>query len=419
MILIKSYKAGTIFVSIIIALIIGIFCSSLIILVYYYRNLSNKEIISNKMSNNINSAIILVLDSNYNRNDSVNYIDLFDNKNDSIKIKKKEWGIFTNYEISSSVGKFEKKKIIQIGSKQEIPKYAIYQFNTNKPLTLTGKTEINGNCYLPTTTIKTTYFENSFFTGTIPNTNQIKLNDEFFPKFSDSLMLNIRNFINGVNTNSHISTLQISDNIENSFQNDRLLIYSNSKIIQKSKSIKGNIVIKSDKYIELNSNTYLQDIILIAPVVKINKGCKGSVQIFATDSILISKECVFKYPTVLYLESNKAIGNEVKIDESVKIDGYIISLNSSTDPYITSIINIQPNSIITGIVYTDKYVDLKGTVNGSITCDKFIYRTISSVYDNYIYNGTINYKKLPPFFITSGIFNSTKRNEQAIIKYLK
>jgi hypothetical protein len=100
------------------------------------------------------------------------------------------------------------------------------------------------------------------------------------------------------------------------------------------------------------------------------------------------------------------------------INGYVILLNNSTDPYVFSSINIAKNAIVRGLVYTDQFVDIKGSIVGSITCNKFILRTISSVYDNYVLNAKIDYYDLPKYFINAGIFSKKSKNEQAIVKYV-
>ncbi len=417
MIFTKTYKSGTIFLSILITLIIGVFSTSLIVLVYYYRTSTNKLLIEKRLLNNINSTVVLLLDSNLVFNDSINNIDLYDNNSDSVFVKKTDWGLFTNYEISARYNNFKKNIIIQTGIKQNTPPYAIYLYSNSRPLTLLGNTIIKGTCYLSEAGIKTSYFDKNEFTGTIPNDNEIKLNNTFYPSFSSSLKDKINKCIMDVNENTTVDIHTINK-YKNSFHNENLLMYSINKIILNEDSIIGRIIIKSEKCVEITKQSYLEDVIIIAPVVKINSNCSGNLQIFATDSIIVSNDCNFNYPTALYLDSKTEKSTIINIEDNSVINGYVILLNNSADPYVFSSINIAKNAIVRGLVYTDQFVDIKGSIVGSITCNKFILRTISSVYDNYVLNAKIDYYDLPKYFINAGIFSTKSKNEQAIVKYV-
>jgi hypothetical protein len=332
-------------------------------------------------------------------------------------VKKTDWGLFTNYEITARYNNFKKNIIIQTGIKQHTPPYAIYLYSNSRPLTLLGNSIIKGTCYLSEAGIKTSYFDKNEFTGSIPNDNEIKLNNTFYPSFSSSLKDKINKSIMDVNENTTVDIHSINK-YKNSFHNENLLMYSINKIILNEDSIIGRIIIKSEKCVEIAKQSYLEDVIIIAPIVKINSKCSGNLQIFATDSIIVSNDCNFNYPTALYLDSKFEKSTIINIEDNSVINGYVILLNNSTDPYVFSSINIAKNAIVRGLVYTDQFVDIKGSIVGSITCNKFILRTISSVYDNYVLNAKIDYYDLPKYFINAGIFSKKSKNEQAIVKYV-
>jgi hypothetical protein len=186
-------------------------------------------------------------------------------------VKKTDWGLFTNYEITARYNNFKKNIIIQTGIKQHTPPYAIYLYSNSRPLTLLGNSIIKGTCYLSEAGIKTSYFDKNEFTGSIPNDNEIKLNNTFYPSFSSSLKDKINKSIMDVNENTTVDIHSINK-YKNSFHNENLLMYSINKIILNEDSIIGRIIIKSEKLIlsVLVIYKYLQQIVLLFLMIVIS-----------------------------------------------------------------------------------------------------------------------------------------------------
>ena len=87
-------KASALYLVIVIALVIGLVCSSLVAVAYFYRAEYQKKFRQDKLSHNLLSGINLLLtssDSSYLKPTTVN---LFDTEADSIVLQRQPWGIF-------------------------------------------------------------------------------------------------------------------------------------------------------------------------------------------------------------------------------------------------------------------------------------------------------------------------------------
>ncbi len=66
-------------------------------------------------------------------------------------------------------------------------------------------------------------------------------------------------------------------------------------------------------------------------------------------------------------------------------------------------------------IYSNGYVELKGSVFGSVVCAKFSLRSNSSLYDNHLLNATIDISKLPKDFVGFRLLKEESKFD--ILKY--
>jgi hypothetical protein len=181
-------------------------------------------------------------------------------------------------------------------------------------------------------------------------------------------------------------------------------------------TLKGNIVLKSNKSIVLNKNNVLEDVLIIAPSVYIKRGFKGTVQIMADKEVDIEEEVSLFYPSSVYVK-NDIDSVKVTLQKNSKIAGGIV-IDGST--YIGSLkrsLVINEGATVIGNVYCYGKTQLQGEVIGSIYTDRFFLETKSSKYENVILNGSVNRDSLPENFIELPLFeNQTKDVNYEIIK---
>jgi hypothetical protein len=87
-------KASSLYIVIVISFIIAVICSSLIAAAYFYKLSYQKKFRYDKLQNNLQSGINLLLSEKETPYGEVEKISLFDHDADSVITGKLPWGVF-------------------------------------------------------------------------------------------------------------------------------------------------------------------------------------------------------------------------------------------------------------------------------------------------------------------------------------
>jgi len=405
-------KAGalqyTIFISVVIALLVFAFIS----LTYVQGKLRTKSSFFQEVIYSVNQSFDYLAENRIPYNEQTSLL-LTSDSNSEIIVHKKHWGTFDVATITSKKGKETFTKIALLGSFQQ-QKTGLYLQDAKQPLVVVGKTMIEGKVYLPEQGVKRgtiaghSYMGNHLIYGSIDQSNN-KLpeivNTNYLKTFTDEIV-----------SNEDYIFFELDENLKvvNSFSAPTKVMSYNEPIDLRFVELTGNIVIYSDVKIKVYPSAKLKDVVLIAPQIEIIDKVKGNFQGFATNKITVGSNCKFAYPTALLLvekkkattQNNNEETNQIIISKNAEIKGIIgYVTNDTTDNYKSQII-IEENTVITGEVYCNQNIELKGTVNGSVYTKGFIANQFGSVYKNHIYNGTILGNDLPQQYCGLPFVNS-------------
>lgn len=194
-------------------------------------------------------------------------------------------------------------------------------------------------------------------------------------------------------------------------------MYSEKEITLTNKSYEGNMVIVSDKSVLVRSDCKMKDIIVYAPEVEIEAGFKGNLQVFSTGSITVGENVVLAYPSVIgsIIPNNGNVAT-VTINPGAEIYGAVFAYQEKMNKKNPLILSIENGAVVKGSVYANGTVQLKGSVYGNLTCDKFSLKTRSGVYDNHLLNATIDQSRLSKHYI--GINLVGKFDNRSFLKWL-
>jgi hypothetical protein len=150
----------------------------------------------------------------------------------------------------------------------------------------------------------------------------------------------------------------------------------------------------------------------------LKESVEGDMQLFAQDSILISKNCQLNYPSVVGLigKGQSTTARKIICHEDVVIKGTVFLYNESFDRKNQALLTIGKGTQITGQVYSSELLALRGKIIGSAYCQKIILKTASSVYENHLMDAVINRPELSPSFV--GVPLTESITNQRIIKWI-
>lgn len=412
-------KSAALYIVVVVSLVIGISCSSLILLGYYYRLDLIRYDLKEKLINNTNSAITLLLDPSMPAGTNKT-IDLFGEDSDSVKLKNSFWGVYRLGSVTAFHNQESFSRSFFYGSPPRgKTACALYVTDYNRPLAVVGDAQIKGDAYLPAAGIKRAYINRRGFSGKKLVDGKIKKSDNVLIPLRKSARKQLfRSFRpNGTYQRMDFMEFPPGKALFRSFADTMLLISSNLPVLLND-SLSGNIMVYSSQQIQISSAAVLRDVLVVSPVIRVASGFRGNVQLFASDSITTGNNCRFSYPSALVLLKREDIHTipYISLGAGSHFTGSVFALQNSAASY-EAVVRVLPGAVLTGELYSEGYVDIQGTVKGCVICNKLLYKTYSSTYLNHLVDGKIDQTALPKVFVGSAFLNSgTKRK---IIKWLE
>lgn len=246
-------------------------------------------------------------------------IKLFDDDDQSqVTIEREMWGLYEKIRITSS--KISSSYLVGMDNRGMD---AFWYRNNGATLTLTGQSSIDGRLALPDNGIVYGNMGSLFFSGQEIDPNLSRSSEDQMPA--------VRWYV------------------------DTIL---DSKI---------------DDHVRLDSESAMSNSIVIARKVNVDSGFCGSVQIFATDSIVVGQGVRMNAPSGLYA------GKYIEIGDHSQIQGYVISANDSSDSLGYK---QYPLAGVNGLIYVEGCTQLQGAVSGNVVLNKARYYTASGFYED-------------------------------------
>ncbi len=410
----KPLKGNALLITIVIALVLGIISSSLIMLVYYNRQSQSNEMINDKLDRNVQSGINLILaDTLIDAENSIRNLDLFGNGDDSIMIQTYSWGIYRVGIVKAANANMKKSRSFVVG--EILPDFlnsSIYLADHDRPLALVGKTSVIGDAYLPKAGVSPAYIDQRSYNQSTLIAGKVFISEKYLPSPEDQVLIDLNHWLIYSELGNSQDSLSIfkSDTLIRSFQDSALRIIIKGKLTIQNHQILGHVIIQSDSLIEIDQTSSLKNIIVAAPVVRIKSGFRGSIQVLASDSIIVEENCSLEYPSALILikRPNQIFQPSIKISSGSRIEGVVYSYAKKDDLNKTRV-DVEGGSLVEGLIFVNGFLALKGTILGSVAVDYFLYSGSASIYENYLVDVAINRVELSAFYIGPVLFKQKTR----------
>lgn len=419
----SKVRGGALIYALFLSVLIAIVCSTIIISSVYSNSRVNDMINTRIMMADIRSVFSLVT-NNPDKFDGTGStaIDLYKDGTNVPVVVYKKYGVFDLVHVEVSRGWQSLEKTALLGADIfDGDEPALYLENQNNGLSVCGSTRINGKVFLPTMGVRKTYIEGNGFTGTQPVYGEVFLSNKTLPGIDADISAFANRYLElGLRDDDSVvafNQLWSCDSVTNSFINQPLIISSAGRITLGQKTVIGNVIIYSSQKITVTNKAELQDVILVAPCIIFEKGFKGSVQAFATDSIQVQEDCELELPSFLGIfQKNGDKKSSLIIHRNVVIAGGVMMCCSKTEEKRYSVINIEESAIVYGQVYSNAWIELRGKVVGSVYTSNFILRTPSAVYENHLLSAEIDMESLDDNYCGINYFNTNRKKK--IIKWV-
>lgn len=392
-----------IFIMLITLIVIG----SIITIAFHHRNYMEREIARQNLVSYTQSVLTAALcDSTLSFPWDGKSLNLTENPNYTFSVTKERWGGYFIISITGKYGNYELQKKALCGTKGVLNDgAALYLTDNNNALSISGNTQLIGDCYLPKAGIKASYMEGDYYRGKklvygdiLVSGNVLPTIDEEYLTYMDGLLEGKLKITDSILDFASISTSEFY----NPFYNKTLYLVSKEPLFLNRCKFIGNIAIISSQPITIFPTAELTDVMVIAPKIIFKKEWVGSLQAYARDTILLEQNVRLQFPSTIGVQSTKNLGL-IELNRGVRVDGSIWMTKNSKEKENKNSCMFSPGTIVHGITQIEGKLSVEGKIYGSVYVEKFIFRTVSSYYENHLYNVEINAKTLSPFYASAAL----------------
>lgn len=409
-------KAGALNYTIFVSIVTAILCSLMIVMAYMNRSFFIQTDIYDKAKDNALSGIAIGMGLEQTE-DYEEWLEMYGDGADSVLVKKRKWGLYEVIHSSAQINRVNHSKTSIIGYKStESRTTALWLSDRNRPLQLSGSALLKGDCVLPKKRVDRAYIEGS-------NYNRKEL---VFGKTSDSksqlpIIENkpeeywLRYFDKNVGPQDSLVDLsKAPQRLQHSFSKKTVIYYSVERVNINSYNLSGNMMLISSENITVSSSARLEQVILVAPTITIQKGFKGSLHAIASDTLIIEGG-QFSYPSSCLMIAKSKDIPYLKVSKGTDFRGCLASFEQRKTRRNNNVaVEIEEGAEINGAVYCQGNFELMGKVNGNVFTNNFLLTTPSGIYENHLLNGQIDRSKLDENFATFPLEGFANKSEPIV-----
>lgn len=395
-------QAASLTNTIFVCMMIGVFCSALVLVSYYYNTAHAYLDFQEELVHHNESAMIYALSTVDNYPDDTDVeIDVLEGSKKTI-VSKKSWGFYKLLTCSSYLKNDTISKTVLIGQNSSNRALALYLTNYDVALKLAGKTHIVGAKKIPRSR-----FENGHFNGVINQINTsgtISNSDKRLPPIIKPSVIPLEEEM------LSIGQIEQGTEVFNAFDQPMKSIDLSEVSVLENISFKGHIVLHVTNDLFIRSSAKLEDVLLVASAkVVFEEGFKGKVQVVSTQSVYLEPQVELQYPSSIYVNNdNESV--EIHMAEDVKVLGAVVLNGKTYEGSKLRKLIIDEKALVVGTAYNYGYTQLQGTVIGEMYTDHFFLKTETLDAENLILNGVINHEKLPERFVKIPLFSQEELN---------
>jgi hypothetical protein len=415
--------ASALYIVIVIALFIALLCASLVAAAFFFRQQAYQKFRFDRLQDNLVSAANILLAGESSGDGSVR-VDLFKDGRDSVELTAKDWGVYKIGVVRAFDRGDTLTSVFSMASRVDsagLP--ALYLADEDRPLSVTGKTKIDGDAFLPKSGLKKAFIDGKGFEGPDnPVSGHLRISDKTLPGLAPAVVATIEELF--MQPKNLRAVDRLPDSLNRSFRDSVIWIMPARSIgVVEDVNYTGNIILYSDTTLTLDSTAKLNNILVVARAVIIRDGFRGNCQIFARDSVHIGDRCFFSYPSAVGIISGKAFtdgqNNCFYLGKGSTLQG-LFFLSEKERGLVRPNIRLAAGCAIEGEVYQPGSVTLTAGVRlrGSMRTGRFMYTSSAFIYENYLVDAQLSSRALSPYYLSSRLFGSGK-GKQNVLQWLE
>lgn len=374
-----------------------------------------------ELENNLRSAFLVYrYDPDlFEAGDSV-VIDLYGDSNGVVHMTRERWGIFDIVTVTASAGDLTASRKGVFGEHISADDHALYLPDNGIDISLSGNSFISGVTYTPHGIIRTASIEGRPFVFGTPSEGRRLPSSSSLPAVDSAVTDAVTGLFSNLEPQMRLSDVNFTtdSHFENPYSEPALTLYEQNDIVLTGISLSGHITVCSPGIIFVDATTNLDNVLLLARRIVIDDDFRGSLQAYAIDTLVVRDNVSLTYPSVLAIiqdddSDGASLNPAITIGTNTSVAGCVIM----KAPGDRGRIVIPATTTVTGQVYCNGTVELRGDIRGSIACKKFAFTSDRSVYVNHLLDSDIDMSLLPGGF--AGFYVQQAAYDRGLIKWLE
>lgn len=317
---------------------------------------------------------------------------------DTSEIHVTDWGAFRVVTAHTHHGNRSVSKSSMIGYTLETHLPALYLSDLNHPLKLGGNTRIEGEAFLPVKGVERGYIAGKNYSNDQLIYGGQQQSKPHLPALNPAYAnLDVHAFLK-----KGIKADFFSKDSVFPFDTPTTVV-SQVQPLAIHQHISGNIVLHSFDSIYVSPDARLENVILIAPVVRFGEGFRGSVQVIAHERIICEKNVKLLYPSMLALNETSFHGDlasaSIEVHEGALVTGGILLTSQAPNFRKPVSLRIDAGATVGGLIYNSGETALYGKVIGNLYTQAFKINAGGGSYTNYLVDALISRERLPKEFL--------------------
>ncbi len=270
------------------------------------------------------------------------------------------------------------------------------------PLVLAGQSRLSGTLYLPQAGLRAASRPDQRFSGSYtPERNWKTVPSSALP----------------INTHITQSVVNLLDSLCQVAPSAQLTYWQNQQEVQawnaptKHLQVRGDLILDQVRLagriqllvsgsVYIHRGVQLEHIQLVARNIFFEQGFQGTLQAFASDTLVVGAAAQLYYPSVLAVFAEPERPGFLSIERACEIEGSILYLgeNPSAQAGLFPQVQLSKNSQLWGSLHVAGSLSLGATVAGHVATKRFVLLTHAGVFRNHLLDACIHSDRRAPAF---------------------
>ncbi|MEO1447922.1 MAG: hypothetical protein AAFV07_00245, partial [Bacteroidota bacterium] len=391
-------KGGTLIYTLFIGLIISMLLGAYVLLNFLQQKQLDRLHHQQLAHNNAQSGLEMALSQEVNWGQDQELI-LFDTEIDTARLKTETWGLMGLIHVEGIHGRMRDSFSVLAGGNLQGPyRFSLLLQESREPLTLVGRTRLEGPLYLPAAGLRRGFIGRRGFEGeklyTGPLSSSRGKGVALLPNWLDSLAYQAQAWAYWPQQDRYeLSSLKINQPWNGPAKTYEVL---GGVILRGDVDLQGKVQIIASRSIRIETGAKLEHTLLMAPEIYIDQGVSGCFQALATEKLIVADSVELAYPSFLALAKMGTEAALLEIGAGAEVQGAVIYLGQAMGGSKSrgDFCRLLPGSQVVGIAHASHNLDVQGSVIGRVSTGNFLLQTPGATYRNHLLDAQISVKGL-------------------------